>query len=515
MTSVFGVARPVFFHLLVTGFVVLAGMLSPATAAAGEAGRDSVVIGMVLEPPHLDPTAGAAAAIGEVVYANVFEGLTRIDERGEVVPGLAEGWDISPDGLTYTFHLRDRVRFHNGYALTADMVRQNLDALSAPSGVNPQKRLFEDIESVAVAGERTVVVKLSRLSGRFLFNLGLPAALILSRHENVDNKTRPVGTGPFVFSRWYRGDRLELVRNPDYWGEPAALSRVTFRFISDPTAALAGMLSGDIDGFPNFPAPESLVRFQMEPGLRVTVGATQGKTILALNNARKPLNDIRVRRAIAHAVDRAVVIRDVENGAAVPIGSHMVPMEPGYVDLTGFYPHDVEKAKALLKEAGVEHPRIEIAMPPPAYARRGGEVLAYQLEKAGISVVLRQMEWAEWLSGVFHGKDFDATVIAHVEPFDLDIYARPDYYFGYDSAVYQLIYQRLATEMNGERRRELVAEAQRIIAEDCVNVFLFLLPKIGVWNAKLEGYWTNVPVPANDMTGVRWTVDADGRGWWQ
>ena len=264
-------------------------------------------------------------------------------------------------------------------------------------------------------------------------------------------------------------------------------------------------MAGDIDAFPIYPAPENLDQFRADPRFKVVVGNTEGKTILALNNARKPFDDVRVRRALSHAVDRKTIIDGAMFGIGKPIGSHFAPQDPGYVDLTGKYPHDVAKAKALLREAGVaEGTKFRLVLPPPDYARRGGQIIASQLKAVGLDVEIVPMEWAQWLADVFKGKNFDMTIISHVEPLDLDIYARDDYYFGYHSPAYKALYAELAATADQQKRVELYKKAQELIADDAVNVFLFLLPKSGVWNAELQGLWENAPIPVNDLTEVSW-----------
>ena len=229
---------------------------------------------------------------------------------------------------------------------------------------------------------------------------------------------------------------MELVKNPDYWGEPAKLDKVTFKFISDPTAAFSAMMAGDIDAFPNYPAPENLAQFEADPRFQVIVGSTEGETILAMNNARKPFDDIRVREAIAHAIDRQAIIDGAMFGYGTPIGTHFAPHHPAYEDLTALSAYDPEKSKALLAEAGLtDGSRPTLALPPPSYARRGGEIVASQLRAVGIEPQIVNVEWAQWLEQVFKGKDFDLTIVSHTEPMDIGIYARPDYYFGYDDAV--------------------------------------------------------------------------------
>jgi peptide/nickel transport system substrate-binding protein len=481
------------------------GLATALTLAAGPAAaRDSLQMGMVLEPPHLDPTAGAAAAIREVGYANIFEGLTRIDQNGTVQPALARTWTVSEDGLTYTFQLAPGAAFHNGVPLAAEHVVFSFERAMAEDSVNAQKQLFEPIAAVEAAGDDVVAITLERPTGHFLFNLGWGDMVIVEPSSAETNRNQPVGTGPFRFVRWVTGDRVELERNPDYWGEAPALAAATFKFIPDPAAATAAMLAGDIDAFANFPAPEALLQFEGDPRYQVVIGTTEGETILAINNARPPLDDIRVRRALAHAIDRQAVIDGAMFGYGTPIGSHFAPHHPAYVDLTARYPHDPEAAKALLAEAGVEGLELTLKLPPPSYARRGGEIIQAQLAAVGIEASIIPMEWAQWLEQVFQGKDFDLTIVSHTEPMDIDIYARDDYYFGYDNSAFDAVIEELAATEDAEARAALFGEAQAILAEDSVNVFLFQLAKHGVWKAGIEGLWHNSPIPANDLTGVRW-----------
>jgi peptide/nickel transport system substrate-binding protein len=475
--------------------------------AAGQAlaAKDSLVLGMVLEPPHLDPTAGAAAAIDEVVYANVFEGLTRIDRNGAVKPALAESWTVSDDGLVYSFTLHPGVTFHDGSAFDSADVAFSLERAMAEDSTNAQKGLFEPIAKVETPDAATVAITLKRPTGNFLFNLGWGDAVVVAPESAADNKTNPIGTGPFVFKRWVKGDRVELARNPAYWGTPAKLAKATIKIIPDPAAATAAVMAGDVDAFANFPAPETMAQFEADPRFEVVIGSTEGETILAMNNTRAPLDDIRVRRAIAHAVDREAVVDGAMFGYGTPIGSHFAPHHPAYVDLTGRYPYDPAKAKALLAEtghgAGLE---LTLKLPPPSYARRGGEIIAAQLAKVGIEAEIIPVEWAQWLEQVFRGTDYDLTIVSHTEPMDIGIYARDTYYFNYRSATFREVMAKLDAAVEDEARYALMAEAQKTIAEDAVNVFLFQLAKHGVWNAELEGLWENSPVQANDLTEVYW-----------
>ncbi len=482
----------------------LAVTLAAALVAGAAQAKDGITIGMVLEPPILDPTAGAAQAIKEVTYANIFEGLTRIDAHGEVQPMLAESWTVSPDGLTYSFKLHQGVKFHDGTPFDCSIVKFSYERATAPDSTNAQKGIFEPIAKTECPDPATAVITLKRPTGGFLFAIGLGDASMVAPNSAAANKTNPVGTGAFVFKRWVKGDRVEMERNPAYWGPAPKLASVTIRFIADPSAATAAVMAGDIDAFPLFPAPEALDAIRKNPAMDVHVGTTEGKTILALNDTRKPFDDIRVRRALAYAIDRAALI-DALGGFGKPIGSHFIPGDPGYVDLTGAYPYDPAKAKALLAEAGVKPgTTLTIKLPPPSYARRGGEVIAAMLEQVGITAKLVPIEWAQWLDQVFKQSDFDMTIISHTEPRDLDIYAREKYYFNYHNVAYDALFERYKTTVDPKAQLEIAGALQRKLSEDEPNVFLYALPKVGVWNAKLRGLWENQPIAANDMTGVSW-----------
>ena len=474
------------------------------SASAALAAKDTITLGMVLEPPNLDPTAGAAAAIDEVVYANIFEGLTRFGPDGSILPALAESWEISDDGKVYTFTLRGGVKFHDGTEMEATDVKFSLDRARAPDSTNAQKALFAGIESVEALDPRTVRVTLKNPDGLFPFKMAWGDAVIVAPESIEKAATHPIGTGPFRFVQWVKGDRVEIERNPDYWGEPVKLSRATFKFISDPNAAFAAMMAGDVDAFPNFPAPETLEQFKADPRFRVIVGSTEGETILSTNNKAGPLADIRVREAIAHAINRQEIIDGAMFGYGTPIGTHFAPHNPAYVDLRSLSKYDPELSKKLLKEAGQEGLRLRLMLPPPTYARRGGEIIASQLRNVGIETEITNLEWAQWLEQVFKGKDYDLTIVSHTEPMDIGIYARPDYYFQYDNPAFQDLMDQLNLATDPTRRAAILGAAQAMIARDYVNGYLFQLAKTGVANAKIRGLWENAPTQANDLTGVYW-----------
>ncbi len=484
----------------------LAGVAALAlSAGAALAAKTTITVGMQLEPPHLDPTSAAAGAIDSVTYANIFEGLTRFTSTGAIVPALAESWEISDDGLTYTFKLHEGVKFHDGTTMDAEDVKFSLDRARGEDSQNAQKALFSAIAEVNVIDPLTVEIKLSEPNGNLLFNLAWGDAVIVAP-ESIDNiKTNPVGTGPFKFSGWVQGDSITIVKNPDYWGTPAKLDKATFKFISDPTAAFAAVMAEDVDAFTGFPAPENLAQFQADPRFQVLVGSTEGETILSTNNKMPPFDDVRVREALAHAINRQEIIDGAMFGFGTPIGTHFAPHNPAYVDLKGLSGSDPELSKKLLAEAGYPDGfTTTLKLPPPSYARRGGEIIAAQLAAVGIKTEISNLEWAQWLEQVFRGKDYGLTIVSHTEPMDIGIYARPDYYFQYDNPAFQGLMTELNATTDPTKRAAMLGAAQAIIAKDYVNGYLFQLAALTVANAKIVGLWANAPTQATDLTAVYW-----------
>lgn len=488
---------------------LLAGL--PATAALGDAfaqsNRTSVTLGMVLEPSTLDPTTAAAAAIGEIVHYNILEGLTKIAVDGAVTPLLAENWSESPDGKSYTFRLRPNLKFSDGAPCTSEAVKFSFERAKAEGSTNKAKKaVFDNISRVTAHDPLTVILTLNNADATLPFRLGENTAVILHPSTAAQAATKPVGTGPFVLESWNKGSSITLARWDGHRdAAKVRLRKATFRFINDPAAQVAALLAGDIDGMPRFGALQALKQFQGDPRFTVEIGSTAGKGILAINNRKKPFDDVRVRRALQHAIDRKAFIDGAQEGLGKPIGSHFAPTDLGYVDLTGMAPYDPEKAKALLKEAGVTTPlNVTLTLPPPQYARKGGEIVAAMLAKVGIVAKIENVEWAQWLSGPFKG-NFDLTIINHVEPLDYaTAYADPKYYFGYDSARFRGLVSTLAATSNPKEKARLWRDIQRQLAEDQVNVFIWNPAQVAVFRKGLRGLWNSSPIFANDLAAVSW-----------
>ena len=474
--------------------------LAPVVANANTA----IVIGQQQEPTSLDPTADATASIDGMLTQNVFESLTTVDEAGKVLPMLAESWTISDDGLTYTFKLVEGAKFHDGTTFDAEDVKFSFDRAMAEDSVNPSKKLFSAIETVSVVDPGTVEIKLSKKDAFFLFNMAQGDVSIVAPESFETNNVTPIGTGPFKYEGWTRGDKLVLVKNPDYRdADTVKLDRVEFKFISDAAAASAALLSEEIDAFPGFPAPEILPQFEADPRFDVVVGSTEGEVILAMNNAKPPFDDIRVRRAISHAIDRDEIIDGAMYGQAVPIGSFYPPHGPAYVDLTGTYPHDTDGAKALFEEAGVADSTMTLRVPPFPYATRSAEIIQAQLAEAGIDVKVENVEWGFWIDEVYKKKNYDMTIIAHTAPNDLSNFVRgPKYFYGYDDAGFAALWDKISVEADDAARNEMLKEAQKYLADQAVHGFLFQLPQLGVYKTGIEGFWPSRAVLFQPLAGV-------------
>jgi ABC-type dipeptide/oligopeptide/nickel transport system permease component/ABC-type transport system substrate-binding protein len=471
------------------------------------------IIGMQLEPPVLDPTMSPAAAISECLYGNLYEGLVQLARDGSVLPKLAQSWEITDDGRGYVFHLLHGVRFQDGSNFDADAVKFSLERVLAAKSLNAQRAQLGAIRAVEVIDPFTVRVRLSRRSGGLLQSLALGAFVMVSPQSAPNNAVHPVGTGPYRFAAWRRGDSLTLTRNPEYRGPAPALDEVTFKFIAEPTAAFAALMAGDVDAFANYPAPESFAQFAADPRFATVSGSTEMEVLLSFNERVAPLADVRVRRALSYALDRRAIIDGAMFGYGTPIGSHFPPSDPAYVDLTGLYPHDAAKARALLKQAGYARGLIlSLKLPPPSYARRGGEIIAAELAQVGVQVHIENLEWAQWLDQVYSRHDFDMSIVGHAEPFDYDIYARPDYYFGYSNAEFNALIAALDDTVDPPKRRALLQSIQRKLAEDAVNGFLFQYPRLDVWNRQLLGIGFDNLLGTIDMSGAHYAGPASGVG---
>ncbi|WP_423228612.1 ABC transporter substrate-binding protein [Pseudaquabacterium inlustre] len=483
----------------------LASSLAGATAHA-QGRKDSLVLAMTLEPPGLDPTAGAASAIGEVVLYNVLETLTKIRPDGSIAPLLAERWTVTPDNKTWAFHLRPGVTFHNGEPFNAQTVKYAFERAGAADSLNKDKAVYANIVNISATDPLTVVITLKNVNPDFLFQIGQATGVIVEPRSVATNATNPVGTGPYRLESWAKGAQITLARWDGHRDAKAiALRRVSIRFINDAAAQVAALLAGDVDLFPRVAVARALPQLRADKRFQVLVGGTRAKTILAMNNRRKPLDDVRVRRAIAMAIDRKAVVDGSADGFGTPIGSFYVPGAPGFVDLTAVNAFNPDRARALLKEAGVTTPlELSLKLPPVPYARQGGEVIAAMLAKVGIVAKQENVEWAQWLDAVYKQKAYDLTIVSHVEPLDFGNFARPGYYWNYESAKFNALWAQIQATADLAQRNRLMGDAQRLVSDDAVAAWLYQPTFITVAKTGLKGVGRDMPIFANDLSALSW-----------
>ncbi len=372
-------------------------------AASPNKGGDLIVC-QPAEPPGLDPTANTAAAIDRVVFSNIYEGLIKVNSKGEFIPGLATRWEVSTDGLIYTFHLRKGVRFHNGESFNARVAKWNIERAKGEGTVNPHPEYFKGITSMTTPDDFTLVATLGEVDALFIAHMAEGDAIMLPMQGYENTKSNPVGTGPFKFSKWVRGDRVEMVKFAGYWNpELPYLDKVTFKFIGDASAQIAALKAGDLDVIGYIAAPESAMTLSKDNRFKVFAGTSTGEVIMSTNNKAAPFDNKLVRQAVAYAIDRQTVVDLVMFGYGTPIGSHWSPSTPYYVDLTDKFAYNPEMAKSLLTQAGYPN-GFDATIKLPAiysYSKRAGEVIADMLAKVNIRLKIEIVEWGQWIERIF------------------------------------------------------------------------------------------------------------------
>ncbi len=456
---------------------------SATTVPAGDPDA-SVVAGFVAEPPNLDILHQAGASLDQLLLGNIYETLVTSTRESEILPGLAE-LEISEDRLTYTLTLQEGVTFHDGDPLTASDVVWSLDQLRGEGGFEAPR--LASVETVEAPDDTTVVITLSEPDNDLAFHLSQRAGAVLNEGA-TDLESNANGTGPFVFDEWIQGSSITLVRNDDYWGEPASIAEITFQYFLDQNAAANALLDGDIDLHTRIDT-DLVEQFEDNPDFVLSADPTNGEFTLGMNNADEVLSDQRVRQAITQAIDKQGLI-DLYRGYGTLIGAPVPPFEPWYEDLSDLYPFDPEAARALLEEAGYADGLELSFVAPNLYPTYAFDYVVSQLNDVGITVNLEVVEFPTWLDRVFGDHDYDLTVVLHVEARDIGNYANPEYYWQYDSPGVQDLLAQAKTTADAEEFVELRRQAARLIAEEAPAVWLMLYNNVLVARTGISGFPT-------------------------
>ena len=469
---------------------------APTSATSANAGssKPKAIIGFIQEPTSLDPTADATASIATILLDNLYQGLVRLDSSGKIIPSLAKTWDVAPDGTSVTFHLNSGVKWHDGSPFSAQDVKFSWDRAADPNTnpVNPHRDYWAPVKSVEVVDDSTVKVTLNTYSDNWLFHMAAGSACIVSSKSADNNKTNPIGTGPFKYANWNHGASLGLTRNDDYWGNKAKLTDLEFRFFSDGNAMNNAIKAGDIDALGQVGAPDQVAAFQQDPNFTVIKGPASGKFMISVNESSPPLNDKRVRQALYAAINRQEYIDGYHAGLAVPIGSHATPNdgEPYYVDMTGVNTYDVGKAKQLLAAAGQDNLKLRLAQVSAfPYAVQYTDILTSQLAAIGVQLDVQPMEFPRWLQQVFsNAQDYDLTIINHVEERDIGNYGNAKYYWHYANPDVANWLTQADAEPDAGKRSGLYKQIQQQLADDAANLWICAANNLGILRKGFMGY---------------------------
>lgn len=452
----------------------------------------------------LDPHTSTSAGKREIFY-NIFEGLVKSDEDGNFVPALAESYEISDDAMLFTFHLRQGVKFHNGSDMTAEDVVYTLDRCRGTDTGVALLAAYAQIESVTATDDYTVEIKLSEPNIEFLAYL--TTAVVPSDYDGQD--TFPIGTGPFKYKSRSVQENIVLEKNSEYWGEPAYPDEVVFKIVENTDAMTLAMQSGSIDIAVHRVASdlENIDRAKYD------LIETPSNIVQAmyLNNAVEPLNDIRVRQALNYAVNIDDVITMTNDGLGIPLGSSIYPSFGKYFmpELADAYPYDPEKAKSLLKEAGAEGMSLTITVPSNYTVHvNAAQVIAEELKAVGINAKINLVEWATWLSDVYQGRNFEATVVgfdasyltarALLERFMSD---NAKNMINFNNADYDVAMKAAFAATDDASQTEYYKTAEKILSDEAANVYLMDPNEITVVSKKLGGY-VSYPMFVIDMSKV-------------
>ncbi len=480
-------------------------------ADAGEptdGGEITVGIAQDLED-SLDPHLATAAGTREVLF-NVFEGLVKPDSEGNIIPAVAESYDISEDGTVYSFTLRDGITFHNGEAVTVDDVVYSISRCAGllDDGVYAADSTLDSIVSIEAADERTVEITIASRNLEFLAFLATTNAAIIPADYD-DQATQPVGTGPFRYVSRSPQENLVFERYDGYWGQKAYLDRVTYQVITDPDTLVLSLRSGAIDVCAHLtPAQAETVRDSFDI-YEDTMKLVQA---LYLNNAVAPFDNLQVRQALCYAVNVDEIIDFVCDGYGVPVGSSMFPAFGKYFveELADYYTYNPDRARELLTEAGYPDGFEMTITVPSNYAQHveTAQVLVEQLRAVGITATIESVTWENWISNVYVGRNFQSTVVG----FDAATMTARDMLerwttghetnmINFSNAEYDAVFAEAVASTDDDEQTELYKRLEEILAEQAANVYIQDLCDLVAVNPALGGF-TFYPIYVLDLSTV-------------
>ena len=481
-----------------------------AAAAQTQRAKDNeIVIGIAQDlDQSLDPHIAVAAGTKEVMF-NVFEGLVKYDPDGNTIPAVASEYTISDDGLTYTFKLRDGIKFHNGDAVDLDDVIYSITRCQTDENVNTQTSTsLACIESMEKADDSTLVLTLSEPNTELMSILTL--AILPADYDKQD--TEPVGTGPYKFVSRTAQESVVLERFEDYWGTPGNIDKVTYKIEEKAESLVLGLESGALDLVSHLTTTQvnelNADDFNIEQGYMNLVQA------LYLNNAKAPFDDERVRQALCYAIDRQGILDMAFDGYGFLIGSNVFPSFTKYYDesLVDYYTVDQQKAKDLLKEAGYENGFTMTITVPSNYQPHcdTAEVIVEQLAEIGITATLNRVDWNTWVNDTYGARNFEATVIgltadpltarSLLERFKSDA---GNNFINYNNAEYDELFAKAVTTYDDAEQVEVYKALEKNLTEHAASVYIQDMADMIAVRKGLTGL-TFYPLYVLDVSTLKW-----------
>jgi len=484
--------------------VILSGIvLTTLTIALGGCAGDkagdtsssdsSIVIGIPQDlEDSLDPHEAKAAGTKEVLF-NVFEGLLKPDSEGNLNPAVASDYSISEDGKTYTFNLREGILFHDKTPVTVKDVKYSIEKC-ADAGNGDALGLaeaFSNIEAINTPDDKTVEIVLKEVDTDFLSYM----TVAVIPEANKDPRTNPIGTGPYKYVSRSPQENIVVERFDEYWGDAAHIKDVTFK-ITPAESIVMDLEGGSIDMYARIPSEQAV---QLSDKFNIEEGTMNLVQALYLNNDNEYFSNKAVRQALCYAVDEQAALDLTSDGKGTVIGSSMFPAFGKYYmeELSELYPHDVERAKELLKEAGYPDGFEFTLKVPSNYPQHVSmaQVLKEQLKEIGVTVNIEQIEWNSWLSDVYTDRQFDATVVG-VDAASLTarallerFYSSSDKNFiNFNSPAYDTAFDHAIGTTDDEEQVKYYKECEQILAEEAANVYIQDMASFVALNKKYAGY---------------------------
>jgi peptide/nickel transport system substrate-binding protein len=462
----------------------------------GVASAQHLTMAAAAQPDTLDPQATAATS-AFAITKSLYDTLAEMNQQGEIVPSLASSWDISPDGLTYTFHLV-KATFSDGTAFDSQDVKASIERIQSKALASPKRGEFEPIAHIATPDPRTVVLTLSKPDPALLATLAsgwgaiLPSQAIAAGHDFANH---PDGTGPFRLGTWVRDSSITLIRNPDYFKGAPPLAQVTVRFVKDAAVQLQGLISGQFDVIDTVAAADEPT-VTKNPALRLVKKPSGEVLVASINNRRPYLSDPRVRRALNLAIDKQTIL-NVAYGGGTPVGTFMEVGSPWLPASIKPFPYDPEQAKALLQQAGVpKNWTLNLVLPQPYPQHiKAGQMLQAMLRQVGVNTKIKVVEWGVWLSTVYEGAhDFDLTVIGHTGKLDpslrLSGYGDPKTnYIGYDNPTVVKELAEAASATDPATRKALYAKVLQAMHDDAPFIYFGTPFTTYAERKSVSGFW--------------------------